>query len=68
MSYKRIKILKVLKGYGFKFLREGNNHTVFTNGVVNIPVGRHREIDRDTSRLIAKEIGVKWSIFQQKIS
>lgn len=68
MSYKRIKIIRALSEYGFKFLREGDNHTVFTNGEVSIPVGRHKEIDRETAMLIAKEIGIKWHIFQQRIS
>ncbi|GIL19138.1 MAG: type II toxin-antitoxin system HicA family toxin [Candidatus Jettenia sp.] len=68
MSYKRIKIIKALKDYGFGFLREGSNHTIFTNGNINVPVGRHKEIDRDTARLIAKEINIKWDIFKQKIS
>lgn len=54
MSYKRVKIIRTLKECGFEFLREGSNHTIFTNGKINIPVGRHKEIDRETARLIAK--------------
>lgn len=68
MSYKRVKIIRALKEYGFEFLREGSNHTIFTNGTLNIPIGRHKEIDRDTTKLIAKEIGIKWDIFKQKIT
>ncbi|MDN3515684.1 MAG: type II toxin-antitoxin system HicA family toxin [Candidatus Brocadia sp.] len=68
MSYKRVKIIRALKEYGFEFLREGSNHTIFTNGKLNIPIGRHKEIDRDTTKLIAKEIGIKWDIFKQKIT
>jgi predicted RNA binding protein YcfA (HicA-like mRNA interferase family) len=37
MSYKRVKIIRALKEYGFEFLREGGNHTIFTNGKLNIP-------------------------------
>ena len=44
MSYKKVKIIRALKEYGFEFLREGSNHTIFTNGKVNIPVGGHTEI------------------------
>lgn len=68
MSYKRVKIIRALKEYGFELLREGGNHTIFTNGKLNIPIGRHKEIDRDTTKLIAKEIGIKWDIFKQKIT
>ncbi|WP_420886192.1 hypothetical protein [Candidatus Brocadia sapporoensis] len=50
--------MRALKEYGFEFLREGgregSNHTIFTNGKLNIPIGRHKEIDRDTTKLIAK--------------
>lgn len=63
-----VKIIKALKEYGFDFLREGSNHTIYPNGMLNIPVGRHKEIDRDTARVIAKEIGVKWDIFKQNIT
>ena len=68
MSYKRAKIVKALKGYGFEFTREGHNHTIFTNGKTNIPVGRHREISPKTTQRIAKEIGVPWQEFKRKIS
>ncbi|QOJ07900.1 MAG: type II toxin-antitoxin system HicA family toxin [Planctomycetia bacterium] len=47
-------MIRALKEYGFEFLREGSNHTIFTNGKLNIPIGRHKEIDRDTTKLIAK--------------
>ena len=68
MSYKRIKIIKALKEYGFEFTREGHNHTIFTNGKTNIPVGRHKEISPKTTQRIAKEIGVLWQEFKRKIN
>ncbi len=68
MSYKRKKIIRALKEYGFDFLREGSNHSIYTNNKINIPVGRHKEIDRDTARLIAKEIGIEWTVFKNIIS
>ena len=67
MSYKRTKIIRALKKYGFEFLREGGNHTIFTNGKINIPVGRNNEIDRDTAKISAKEIGIEWIVFKEKI-
>lgn len=68
MSYKRSKIIKVLREYGFTFLREGSNHTIFTNGKINIPVGRHNTISPKTTQRIAKEINVSWIEFKSKIN
>ncbi|MEK6636093.1 MAG: type II toxin-antitoxin system HicA family toxin [Planctomycetota bacterium] len=68
MSYKRVKIIRALKEYGFEFLREGGNHTIFTNGKVNIPVGRHKEISPKTAQKIAKEINITWTDFMTKIN
>jgi len=68
LSYKGVKIIRALKECGFEFLKEGHNHTIFTNGEINIPIGRHKEIDRDVTRLIAREIGVEWTEFKKKIN
>ncbi|MBI2556987.1 MAG: type II toxin-antitoxin system HicA family toxin [Planctomycetes bacterium] len=62
------KIIRALKEYGFELLREGRNHSIYTNNKINIPVGRHKEIDRDTAILIAKEIGIEWNNFKNIIS
>lgn len=68
MSYKRVKIIRALKEYGFEFLREGSNHTIYTNGKLNIPVGRHKEISPKTAQKIAKEININWTDFMTKIN
>ena len=68
MSYKRTKIIRALKKYGFEFLREGGNHTILINGKINIPVGRHNEINRDTAKIIAKEIGIEGMLFKEKFN
>lgn len=68
MSYKRVKIIRAIKEYGFEFLKEGGNHTIFTNGEITIPVGRHNEISPKTAQRIAKEIHVSWMEFKSKIS
>ncbi len=67
LSYKRTKIIGVLKEYGFKYLREGSNHTIFTNGHIKVPVGRHKEISTKTAQRIAKEINVPWTEFMSQI-
>ena len=68
MSYKRVKIIRTLKEYGFEFLREGSNHTIYSNGKLNIPVGRHKEISPKTAQKIAKEINITWTDFMTKIN
>ena len=68
MNYKRIKIIRALKEYGYEFLREGSNHTIFSNGKLNVPVGRHNEISPKTAQRIAKEIHILWSEFKSKIN
>ena len=68
MSYKRVKIIRALKEYGFEFLREGSNHTIYSNGKLNIPVDRHKEISPKTAQKIAKEINITWTDFMTKIN
>ena len=68
MSYKRRKIIRALREYGFEQAREGSNHTIFSNGRVSVPVPRHRQIASKTAMRIAKEIGVDWQQFKSKIS
>ncbi len=58
----------MLKLYGFEFLREGQNHTILTNGNKKIPIGRHKEVSVGTAQKIAKEIQVPWIEFMSKIS
>ena len=68
MSYKRVKIIRALKEYGFEFLREGSNHSIYTNNIINIPVGRHTEISPKTAQKIAKEANISWYEFKSKIN
>ena len=43
---------KKLKELGWYLLREGSNHEIWTNGEIQEPVPRHREINE----LLAKKI------------
>ena len=49
MSVKRRELVKHLEENGFTLLREGNKHSIFTNGEKTIPVKRHRLLDRITA-------------------
>jgi predicted RNA binding protein YcfA (HicA-like mRNA interferase family) len=44
-----------LEENGFYLLREGGNHSIYTNDVKTIPVKRHRAIDRITANAICKQ-------------
>jgi mRNA interferase HicA len=59
MSVKRIDLIKYLEANGFRLLREGGKHSIYTNTVKTIPVKRHRIFDRITANEICKQAGLK---------
>ncbi|MBV5327457.1 MAG: type II toxin-antitoxin system HicA family toxin [Chlorobium sp.] len=58
MSVKRSDIVNLLEQHGFTLLREGGNHTIYTNGEKTIPVKRHRVFDRITANELCKQAGL----------
>jgi predicted RNA binding protein YcfA (HicA-like mRNA interferase family) len=42
----------------FHLLREGGNHSIYTNGTKVVPVKRHKQIDRITANEICKQAGI----------
>lgn len=44
---------------GFYLLREGANHSIYTNNSKTIPIKRHRIFDRITANEICKQAGLK---------
>lgn len=59
MSVKRKDLIRHLKKNGFDMLREGANHSIYTNGAKTIPVKRHRTFDRITANELCKQAGVQ---------
>jgi predicted RNA binding protein YcfA (HicA-like mRNA interferase family) len=59
MSVKREDVIQHLKKHGFYLLREGANHSIYTNNIKTIPVKRHRTLDRITANELCKQAGVK---------
>ena len=55
MSVNRKDLIKYLEENGFYLLREGGNHSIYTNDIKTIPVKRHRAIDRITANAICKQ-------------
>ncbi|HVR97976.1 MAG TPA: type II toxin-antitoxin system HicA family toxin [Thermoanaerobaculia bacterium] len=58
MSVKRRDLIQYLEENGFRLLREGANHSIYTNGSKTIPVKRHRQLDRITANEICKQSGL----------
>jgi predicted RNA binding protein YcfA (HicA-like mRNA interferase family) len=58
MSVKRRDLIQFLEENGFRLLREGANHSIYTNGVKTIPVKRHRSLDRITANELCKQAGL----------
>ena len=59
MSVKRHDLIRYLEENGFRLVREGGNHTFFSNENKTIPVKRHNTIDRITANEICKQAGLK---------
>jgi predicted RNA binding protein YcfA (HicA-like mRNA interferase family) len=58
MPVKRRDVVRYLTESGFRLLREGANHSIFTNGTKAVPVKRHKQLDRITANEICKQAGI----------
>ena len=58
MSVKRMDIIKLFERNGFSLLREGGNHSIYTNGEKTIPLKRHKQFDRITANELCKQAGL----------
>ncbi|BAQ63376.1 type II toxin-antitoxin system HicA family toxin [Geminocystis sp. NIES-3709] len=58
MSVKRRDLIQYLESHGFYLLREGGNHSIYTNDEITIPVKRHNIFDRITANQICKQAGL----------
>jgi len=59
MSVKRKEIITYFEKNSFFLLREGNKHSIYTNGDKTVPVKRHKTIDRITANELCKQAGLK---------
>jgi predicted RNA binding protein YcfA (HicA-like mRNA interferase family) len=58
MSVKRIDLVRYLEERGFYLLREGANHSIYTDGTKVVPIKRHRQFDRITANELCKQAGL----------
>ena len=56
---KRRDLIKKFEKNGWWFLREGGNHTIYTNGKDEEPISRQREINEVLAKKIIKRRGLK---------
>ena len=59
MSVKRFDLIRYFVKNGFYFLREGTNHSIYTNNLKTVPIKRHRTFDRVTANELCKQAGLK---------
>ncbi len=59
MSVNRKELIKYLQENGFKLVREGGKHSIYSNGNKTIPVKRHKVFDRITANELCKQAGLK---------
>ena len=56
---KRKDLIKLLVKNGWRYDREGCNHTIYTNGDQNEAIPRHNEISENLAKAIIKRHGLK---------
>ena len=56
---KRKDLITLFQKNGWWLLREGGNHTIYTNGKVSEPISRQTEIDERLAKKIIKRQGLK---------
>jgi mRNA interferase HicA len=59
MSVKRRDLIRYFEEHGIQLLREGNKHSIYSDGTRVIPVKRHRVFDRITANQLCKQAGLK---------
>ncbi|NJL28784.1 MAG: addiction module toxin, HicA family [Thermoanaerobaculia bacterium] len=59
MSVKRRDLVRYLEENGFALVREGGNHSVYSDGIKIVPVKRHRVFDRITANELCKQAGLE---------
>lgn len=56
---KRKDLIKLLEQNGWKFVRNGANHDIYSNGRKIEPIERHNEIPEQLAKAIIKRNGLK---------
>jgi mRNA interferase HicA len=54
---KRNDLIKQVEKNGYRLLRHGANHDIYTNGERNETIPRHKEIDEQLAKIILRRTG-----------
>ena len=55
---KKADLVQMLEQNGWYLKRNGANHDIYTNGVIDQPIPRHREIREGLAKKILKRAGI----------
>ena len=58
MSVKRADIVRLFEANGYRLIREGGNHSIYSNGEKTIPIKRHKQFDKITANTLCKQAGI----------
>ena len=68
MSFQRRKVLRALFARGCRIVREGGEHTIVVDPQGRTAaVPRHRDVNRSTTRRIAKDLEIELEQFIREI-
>jgi mRNA interferase HicA len=68
MSFQRRKILRFLTRRGCKIIREGGEHTILGDAAGHTTaLPRHRQVDRNTAKSIAKDMEIDVDLFLREV-
>jgi mRNA interferase HicA len=62
MGMKRQDLIKKLTDHGWRLLRPGGGHDIYTDGKRQEVIVRHNEIDEDLAKKILKRNGIRWRV------
>jgi predicted RNA binding protein YcfA (HicA-like mRNA interferase family) len=58
MAVRRRELIRYFEANGFRLLRQGKKHSIYTNDLRTIPIKRHTLIDRITANELCKQAGL----------
>ena len=56
---KRKDLIRLLESNGWRLMRNGANHDIYTNGTHSEPIPRHAEIKEQLAKSIIRRHGLK---------
>lgn len=59
IQIKRNDLIKLLENNGWQLKRNGGSHDIYTNGIENETIPRHKELKENLAKAIIKRRGLK---------